>query len=260
MIHLIVLPAALSVLIGCSTPPQLPAAPTTIPLAGVPVKPALFSAGQQGALPAGWGEMILLRTKAPTSYRVVADGNQTVLHAKAAASASGLMYKLERDVAETPYLHWRWKVPQLIKSADNAHQGKEDSPVRIVLAFDGDKESLPFKDQMTFEMARTLTGQDMPYATLMYIWENRLPVGTVIPNSRTGRVQMIVAASGADGLGEWRSFDRNIAEDYEKAFGEKPGKLIGVGVLTDTDNTGETIEAWYGDIRLLPLPLQASNP
>jgi hypothetical protein len=59
-----------------------------------------------------------------------------------------------------------------------------------------------------------------------------------------------VAASGPEGLGQWRHFTRNIVEDYERAFGEKPGRLIGVGVLTDTDNTGETVEAWYGDIRL----------
>ena len=61
----------------------------------------------------------------------------------------------------------------------------------------------------------------------------------------------MVAESGPDGLGEWREFERNIVEDYEKAFGEKPGRLIGIGVLTDTDNTGETTEAWYGDIHLL---------
>jgi len=62
---------------------------------------------------------------------------------------------------------------------------------------------------------------------------------------------MLVAESGPKNLGQWMKYQRNIVEDYEKAFGEKPGQLIAVGVLTDTDNTEETIEAWYGDIRLL---------
>ena len=70
---------------------------------------------------------------------------------------------------------------------------------------------------------------------------------------------MVVAARGVDGVGEWRDFTRNIVEDFEKAYGEKPGKLIGVGVLTDTDNTGEAVEAWYGDIRLLRDPRGAES-
>jgi hypothetical protein len=62
---------------------------------------------------------------------------------------------------------------------------------------------------------------------------------------------MLVAASGNAGVGLWQNFSRNIVEDYVRAFGEKPGRLIGIGVLTDTDNTEESIEAWYGDIVLL---------
>jgi hypothetical protein len=84
----------------------------------------------------------------------------------------------------------------------------------------------------------------------MYIWGRKTPVDTVITNARSNRVKMIVAATGREGVGEWHAFSRDIVADYERAFGEKPGRLIGVGVLTDTDNTGETVEAWYGDIDL----------
>lgn len=92
----------------------------------------------------------------------------------------------------------------------------------------------------------------MPYATLMYIWENRQPVGTVIDSAHTGRVKMVVAGSGVDRLGQWKRFERDYVEDFRRAFGETPGRLIGVGVLTDTDNTGGAVEAYYGDIALLP--------
>jgi hypothetical protein len=40
--------------------------------------------------------------------------------------------------------------------------------------------------------------------------------------------------------------------DFEKVFHEKPGKLTGYGILTDTDNTGAVARAWYGDIRFSP--------
>lgn len=214
-------------------------------------KLALFSTNPPSGLPVGWEPLILLRTKKETQYRLTMEEGRTVLHARAQAASSGLMHAVSIDTTKQPWLNWQWKVASLIQSADNAKSATEDSPARIVLAFDGDKDSLPFSDQILFETARVMTGRELPYATLMYIWENKAPVDTVIPNTRSKRFQKLVVASGASGVGKWHAVTRNIAEDYEKAFGEKPGKLIGVGVLTDTDNTGETAEAWYGDIRLL---------
>ncbi|RJG07192.1 DUF3047 domain-containing protein [Noviherbaspirillum cavernae] len=212
---------------------------------------APFSAGAPGGLPSGWEPVVILRTKKPTHYQLVAEQERTVLHAKAVGASSGLMQHVSIDPLQQPWLTWQWKIAGLVKTADNFHGATEDSPVRIVLGFDGDKDTLPFADQVLFDTAKLITGHDFPYATMMYIWENKAPVGTVIANSRSKRIQKVVAASGPDGIGQWKNFTRNIVEDYERAFGEKPGRLIGVGVLTDTDNTGETVEAWYGDIRVL---------
>lgn len=232
---------------GCSSMPEKTANHDSV----ASDEPAAFSANLPGGLPKGWEPLVILKTKKLTDYRLVNEQHHTVLHAKAVSAASGLMQQVSIDPNVEPWMQWQWKVANLIKTADNTQSAKEDSPVRIVLAFDGDKDALSFQDQIMFDTAKMITGRELPYATLMYIWENKAPVGTVIPNNRTKRIQKIVAASGADGVGQWRSFTRNIVEDYEKAFGEKPGRLIGIGVLTDTDNTGETAEAWYGDIRLL---------
>jgi hypothetical protein len=210
---------------------------------------AAFSMGKAGGLPERWSPLIIHHSKLPTEYRLVPDKSKTVLHARAAAASSGLMQRVSIDPAAQPWISWRWRVNDLIDGANSFERHAEDSPVRLILGFDGDKDQLSFSDQIWFETARLLTGRELPYATLMYVWENQAPVGTVIDNTRTARIKMIVAASGADGLGRWREFTRNIVEDYEKAFGGKPGRLIGVGVMTDTDNTGETVEAWYGDIR-----------
>lgn len=212
---------------------------------------ALFSSSPPGGLPTGWEPMILVRTKKPTLYELVTENQKSVLYARADSASSGLMRRVDIDPQQHPWLQWQWKVKELIKSADNRQRAREDSPVRIILGFDGDKDSLPFSDQILFETARVLTGHDFPYATLMYIWENKAPAGTVIRSTHSSRIRMLVVESGDDGIGQWRNFTRNIVEDFEKVYGEKPGKLIGVGVLTDTDNTGEVTEAWYGDIRLL---------
>ena len=101
-------------------------------------------------------------------------------------------------------------------------------------------------------MSSNNNNRDLPVSQLIYIWSNKVPVGTIIPNPHTKRVQMVVASSGAAGVGKWQALSRNVLEDFRRAFGEEPGMLTDVGVLTDTDNTGGNAEAWYGDIRFAP--------
>ncbi len=126
--------------------------------------------------------------------------------------------------------------------------------MRIVLGFEGDRSKLTFGERTASLLAKSASGRDLPYAQLIYIWENKAPVGTVIENPHTRRVRMIVAASGPANVGKWVTITRNVLEDFKKAFGEEPGLMTEVGILTDTDNTGDTVDAWYGDIRFLASP------
>jgi hypothetical protein len=88
----------------------------------------------------------------------------------------------------------------------------------------------------------------------MYIWENRAPVGTVIENLHTSRIRMIVADSGAANLRTWREQRRNVYADYRRAFGEEPPRVRSIGIMTDSDNTGADVEAYYGDIAFVRGP------
>jgi len=83
----------------------------------------------------------------------------------------------------------------------------------------------------------------------MYIWSDHVEVGSVIPSAHTGRVRMLAVASGASGLGSWQTVRRDLAEDYQRAFGAAPGRVLGVAVMTDTDNTGSKAVGEYADIR-----------
>ncbi|HPE01828.1 MAG TPA: DUF3047 domain-containing protein [Burkholderiaceae bacterium] len=221
--------------------------------AGAQVAP--FSANWPGRdLPDGWQPWLITRAKAPTRYELVVDPQtqKVVLHAAAAKSASGLAYRLDVDPQQQPRLRWDWRVVDLIDTADNTDPLAEDAPVRLMLFFDGDRSKLPVREQVMMDTAKLLTGQDVPYSTLVYVWENRQPQGTVIPNAHTGQIKMLVAGSGGERIDQWQRFERNYVEDYRRAFGADPGRLVGVGILTDTDNTGERTEAYYGDIQLLP--------
>ena len=232
-------------LTGAATAQRMEAAPLLTP----------FSAARVGTtLPTGWEEFRLGPLKTPTEYRFVEDQGVVVLHAHAEAAASGLLAPVKFDLNASPILQWRWKIANLIEGADNAVASREDSPVRIILNIDGARSQMSVADRASSTLAKRVTGRDLPYAELMYIWSNRAPVGTVIANPHTHRVEMVVASSGPANVGKWVTLRRNVVEDFRRAFNEAPGLLLEVGVLTDTDNTGATVDAWYGDIRLLPAP------
>jgi len=125
------------------------------------------------ALPKDWEPLILVRKKKPTEYVLTDLDGRTVLHAAADKASSGLRHEVSIDPARQPWLSWTWKTNQLIPGADNSKRDTEDSPVRIVLAFDGDRSKLSFMDTILFDTAKLISGHEFPYATLMYIWETR---------------------------------------------------------------------------------------
>jgi len=209
-----------------------------------------FSSNAAGEFPKGWEPMVVFHNRKKTQYELVTDGDKTVLHARAAGATSGMMENVRIDPQAQPWLNWQWKIGNQVKSSDSSQRTTEDSPVRIILGFDGDKDELPFADQILFETAKLFTGYEFPYATLMYVWDKNAPVGTVSRSKRSSRIRTMVVENGLQTVDQWRDFTRNIVEDFKKAYGEMPGQLIGIGVLTDTDDPDEVVEAWYGDIRL----------
>jgi hypothetical protein len=216
---------------------------------------AKFSARTPGmSLPAGWQPWQFAGLKKPTEYRLVEADGRTVLQALSQSSASGFVHPVKVDLREYPYLHWQWMVPALIEGADNSRRHAEDAPVRVIVAFEGDVEKLPLADRLFFGQFKLFTKTELPYATLMYIWENRQPVGTVLTSEHTSRIKMVVAESGPTSTGEWQALVRNVREDYLRAFGEEPPPVKSIAVMTDSDNTGRSATAFYGDIAFTRTP------
>ena len=171
---------------------------------------------------------------------------------RADASASLLRQSVHIAPEALGTLRFSWRVPALIAQADMAQSAHEDAPVRVVLAFDGDRSRLSLKQQMLSELAQALTGEPLPYATLMYVWCNRREPGSVIINPRSDRIRKLVLESGPQRLNQWLDYERDIRADYTRLFGEPPGNLIGIAFMTDTDNTGTQAQAWYGPVTHRP--------
>ena len=195
-------------------------------------------------------QSVRLPGKQATEFVLKQKSSQLVLQANARSSASMLRQSLRIDPEKLGTLEFSWHVPALIAGADVGQRENDDSPARLVLAFEGDRSTFSAKNAMLNELSLALMGEPMPYATLMYIWCNKRPVGTVVHNPRTDRVRKLVVASGPNQLNQWLRFERDIRADFELAFGEAPGALLGIGVMTDSDNTQSNAMAWYGDIAL----------
>jgi hypothetical protein len=235
---------AAALLTGCAGTRQL----SPVALDG---SPWALQSGAPGALADGsqWQHM-QLPGKVPTRFSYVRKDGRDALAVTSATSASMLRQTLRIEPQDLGNLKFSWMVPELIAQADLAVREKADSPVRIILAFDGDRERFSGKNAMLSELALTLTGEPLPYATLIYVWCNKRPPGTVITSSRTDRIRKLVVESGPHNLNQWLEYERDVRADYQQAFGEPPGALVGVAVMTDTDNTRSVTRAWYGPLQV----------
>ena len=54
--------------------------------------------------------------------------------------------------------------------------------------------------------------------------------------------------SGEQRADQWVDVRRNVLEDYRRAFGEEPGDIVAVGLMTDPGDNGSPRRAFYGDI------------
>jgi hypothetical protein len=199
---------------------------------------------------AGWTHVPMSRLKRDTVYTPVTDGSRSVLRASADRSASLYLAAIKPALRPPISLSWEWKTDALVAGADNRDRSREDAPLRVLVSFDGDVGKLAPAERKRFERARKFTDKDLPYAVLMYIWTDGVPVGTVIPSAHTGQIKMLAVASGTAGLGAWQSVQRNLADDYRRAYGAEPGPVTGIAVMSDTDNTGGKAVGEYAGIRL----------
>ena len=243
--------AVLTVLLlgACVSEPAKPAV-FKLPLNEAIAPFSLATSGE--ALPAGWQPWIISRFNRKTQYRIVEQQGAHVLEAFAERSASGVLQDVSIEPKLYPQLSWRWRISQLPKEADLSRRGSDDSPARIIVSFDGDKSRFDFEDRATADLVKLFSGREMPYATIMYVWDNKLPPGTLLDNAHSSRAKMIVVESGPGRVGEWLGFTRNVSDDFKRAFNELPGKIISVGVMSDSNATNSVITTQYGDISLRP--------
>jgi len=195
-------------------------------------------------LPEGWSRYEFSDEK-PTSYSVAKqnDGGW-VLEARSNSSSSIVYKEIKVDLKKYPLLSWRWKIEKALERGNERNKDTEDSPARIYVGITKNKIGLGkvlelLDGKLRFFLERAIA----------YVWSSRLPKDTVISSPHTDKIKVIVLENSEEKVGEWVYEERNVYEDYKSVFGDKPRSVIGIAIMTDTDNTKDSTTAYYDDIR-----------
>ena len=170
------------------------------------------------------------RFRGSTVYKNLTLDGRRALRASSKASASGFFLKVRVDLEKTPILHWSWRVEVALNELDERTRTGDDYSARIYLIR---KHPLLFW--------RTIA--------LNYVWSSSQPVGATWPSAYTNNVRMVAVRSGNSEAGLWIDERRDVRADFRTLFGRHVRYIDGIAVMTDTDNSGGTAVAYYGDIR-----------
>lgn len=199
-----------------------------------------------GDLPEGWEQIRFGKNESSTTYALTQSDSTVVVQARSNNGASALITRQRVDLNRYPVLEWRWKVESVPEGADVAKDTTDDAAARVYVTFDYD--DLGVVDRLKLMLLRRVGYSEAPSRALNYLWAARLDRDDVQESPYTDQIQMLAVRSGSTQVGEWVRERRNVLADYRRVFGEDPPPVNGVAIMTDTDNTGSTAKAYYGDI------------
>lgn len=199
---------------------------------------------------ADWRPVTFPKIKEHSQYTVENLGRESVLRAESRASASAIVYRIPFNAYEHPRLRWRWKVENVYEKGNARTKAGDDYPLRIYVLFEYDPEKADLYEAFRYGLAKAIYGEYPPHSALNYIWASRENEGGTLTNPYASNAKMIVLQKGRKNLGRWIVEERNILEDYRRAFGTDPPARATLGIMNDSDNTGEASVAYVGFIEV----------
>jgi hypothetical protein len=194
-------------------------------LSGAPLALLVFDThfAAPGHLPDGWR---LRANRGTPEVTVINEGAEHVLHLRSRASSFALERGLDVDPAQLPVLSWRWKVAELPRGGDFRHYATDDQAAQVIVAF-GDRK------------------------VLTYLWDTSAPQGTA--QSATGvpllHIFAFVCRSGASEANQWITETRNLAQDFQRAYGHFPKEHVkGIRLQINSQHTGTGAESYFGEV------------
>lgn len=164
-----------------------------------------------------------------TQYQLITQDKVTILKATSQKTGSGLVKRQQIDLHRTPFLNWEWKVEKALYRLSETFKEGDDFAARIYIVVDG---GVFFWNTIA----------------LNYVWSSGQAKNTLWESPFTSNAKMIAVESGNQFKNQWRTEKRNVRQDMIKAFGTDYRFINAIAIMTDTDNSGQSVIAYYGDI------------
>lgn len=169
-----------------------------------------------------------------TRYTLTEVEGKPAIHAVCDDStASGFFLEEPIDLEETPIMEWEWRLEEPFSNIDETEKTGDDYALRIYAV-----------DRHRLLRWRT--------RALNYVWASEQPQGSDWPNAYQPVAQMIAVQSGAPETdSKWRTERRNLREDFKHYHDRELDQVDAIAIMTDCDDTQQSVESWYGEIRFL---------
>jgi hypothetical protein len=164
-------------------------------------------------------------------------------------------------------LQWRWRLDVPLsggkRRADLLSKAGDDAALKVCVMFDHPLGNIPFLERTVLRIARSVSGENLPAATVCYVWDSAGPALREGVNPYTRRVRFISLQGRNSPLTRWISESRDVAQDFVTLFADElplgalrpsaalpPVTTVLIGA--DSDNTASRSEGWVADMKWAP--------
>lgn len=194
----------------------------------------------------------------PTRFEPgAAADNRRGIKVSTARSYGTLVHHWTGPHADT--LEWTWRLDQPLAGGqappDLTAKSGDDAALKLCVMFDHPLDRVPFVERTLLRLARSISGEALPAATVCYVWDSAQPAGLRGANPYTRRVRYISVRGTEAPLKQWLTERRQPGRDYLALFKDETGASPTVPAVTavvlgaDSDNTGSTSVGWVDHIQ-----------
>jgi len=205
-----------------------------------------------------WRPLVFPAVDRQTAYtREIGDDGE-ILRSVSNCAASGLVLPIANvALSATPLLSWRWRVDGPLDIVDERSKQGDDFAARVYVLFHFDASRASALEWLRHQVGRALYRDQTPGRTLNFVWTSREQPGEFWDNPFARDAKMIALAQGATAA--WRTETIDVMEHYRRHFGSPVGELMGLAVMTDSDNSCQAASASFADFTFSARPA-VQNP
>jgi hypothetical protein len=195
-----------------------------------------------------WRPLAFRSVGRTTIYTAVSIDGTDAVRADSDCAASALWLPLDDiDLARTPLLGWRWKLERGLEIPDERIAAGDDFAARVYVLFHLDADRATLGQRLRHRLGRLLYRREPPGSALNFVWASRSEIGAVWDNPFADTSKMVVVATGRSP--GWRQEEVDLGARYRALFESAPPPLLGLAIMSDTDNTCQQATAWFADFR-----------